>query len=183
MKTFAKIPLWARFLILLLIVNLIWMSWNRYCNVNLSPITKQFKFRIFYTNGVECVGVEDAKTGKPLLINWDFNDGVKPGEVSYFFEGTNVLNIYLKTNQSPRYRFIFHGPKKSEVWWLNEGGASSFTERVSYDTNGDRSSFEIWHDNSWYPVDRRNGHNGIVIIGQWHQLAFDTNGMWTTEAP
>jgi hypothetical protein len=69
------------------------------------------------------------------------------------------------------------------VWWLNEGGASSFTERISYDTNGDRSSFEIWYDNAWVPVDRRNDHNGIIINGQWHQLAFDTNGLWTIEAP
>jgi len=181
MKVLKRIPLWTLILGLLLLVNLGWISWNWHCNAGLRFAANQFKFGYFYTNGVRCVGVEDAKTGKPLLINWDFGDGEKPGEVSYFFQGTNVLDIYLTKNKSPRYRFIFHGSGKSEVWWLNMGGGSSFTERVSYDTNGNRSGFEIWYAGTWHPVDRRSETNGIIVEEQWHQLAFDTNGMFTIE--
>jgi hypothetical protein len=182
MKVAKGIPLWAFIIGLLLLANLGWMSWNWHYNAGLRSAAKQFKFGYFYTNGVACVGIEEAKTGKPLLIEWDFGDGEKPGEISYFFQGTNVLDVYLTKNKSPRYRFIFRGPEKSEVWWLNMGGGSSFTERVSYDTNGNRSSFEVWYAGTWHPVDRRNEHNGIVIDGLWHQLAFDTNGMATIDS-
>jgi|SRR5665213_3437322 len=182
MKVFKEIPLWAIIIGLLLLINLGWMSWNWHCNAGLRSADKQYKFGYFYTNGVACIGIEEAKTGKPLLIEWDFGDGEKPGEVSYFFHGTNVLDIYLKKDQPPRYRYIFHGPEKSEVWWMDRG-SGSFTERIYYDTNGGFSKHEVWYNQTWYPVDRRNEHNGVIINGQWHQLAFDTNDMWTIEAP
>ena len=131
-----------------------------------------------------CLGIEEAKTGKPVLIDLDFGDGEKPGEVSYFFHGTNILDIYLKKDEVPRYRFIFHGPGKSEVWWLNlAGGEPSFTERISYDTNGNRSNFAglgmLGHGI------RLTGETSIMVWSlteQWHRLAFDTNGAWTIDA-
>jgi hypothetical protein len=138
----------------------------------------QFRFENFHTNGAEVFGIEEAKTGRPLLMTFNTADGEKPGEVSYFLQGTNVLDIYLKKGEQPRYRFIFHGLGKCEVWWMNLGGEPSFTERISYDTNGNRSDFEAWYAGAWHLVDRRDNHNGIVIDGQWHQLAFDTNGAW-----
>ncbi|MCX6895254.1 MAG: hypothetical protein NTZ16_07105 [Verrucomicrobia bacterium] len=170
--------------ILLAVVGLLVLadfSWRIWVWNSESSYRAQFKFGYFYTNGVACVGIEEAKTGKPLLINWDFGDGEKPGEVSYFFHGTNILDVYLKKDKPPRYRFIFHGPDKSEVWWMNIGGEPSFSERVSYDTNGNRSNFEVWYAETWHSVDRRNDTNGIVINGQWFRLKKDANGMWTTE--
>ncbi|HEY4416952.1 MAG TPA: hypothetical protein VGO57_14780 [Verrucomicrobiae bacterium] len=182
MKIFKNVPAWAAALAVLLSANLACLIWGRHYPVDFNSVNKHFKFDTFYTNGATGYVIQDAKTGKSLLINWDFGDGEQPGEVSYFFAGTNILNVYLKNNRAPRYRFIFHGLEKSEIWWLNEGGASSFTERVTYNTNGDRSNFEIWYENGWYPVDRRNGHNGIIINGQWRPLAFDANGMYGDHA-
>ena len=49
------------------------------------------------------------------------------------------------------------------MWWLNLGGEPSFTERISYDTNGNRSNFEAWYAGAWHQVDRRDEHNGVVI--------------------
>jgi hypothetical protein len=161
---------------LLLLADISWRIWIWHSE---APFRAQFKFEYFYTNGVASFGIEDARTSKPLLINWDFGDGEKLGEVSYYFQGTNLLDIYLKTNQLPRYRFIFHGPEKSEIWWLDRRGVGSFTERIFYDTNSDLSKHEVWYNESWQTVDRRNEKNGIVINGQWNQLAFDTNGNWT----
>jgi len=182
MKVFKGIPLWALIFGLLLFANLGCMCWSWFYNASLRSAAKEFKFVNYYTNDVACIGIEEAKTGKPLLINWDFGDGEKPGEVSYFFHGTNVLNIYLKKGRPPQHRFIFHGPGKSEMWWMDRGNGS-FTERIYYDTNGDFSKHEVWYNQTWYPVDRRNEHNGIIVDEQWHQLGFDMNGMWTIEAP
>lgn len=80
MKTFKHILLVVGVLLVLADVSwriLIWRSE--------APYRAQFKFGHFYTNGVACLGIEEAKTGKPVLIDWDFGDGEKPGEVSYFF--------------------------------------------------------------------------------------------------
>jgi hypothetical protein len=181
MKMFSRILLII--IALLVSVDLSWRIWIWNVNTDYRAAAKHVKVVGFHTNDVDGVGIVEAKTGKPLWIEWQDNRDKTPNEVSYFFRGTNVLDIYLKKNQSPRYKFIFHGPDKSEVWWMNIDGGPSFTERISYDTNGNRSNFEIWYDNSWRPVDRRNEKNGIVISGQWHQLAFDTNGLWTVEAP
>ncbi len=55
-------------------------------------------------------------------------------------------------------------------------------ERIFYDTNGDFSKHEIWYNQSWQTIDRRNETNGIVINGQWFCLKFDTNGAWTIDS-
>lgn len=134
----------------------------------------EFAFRHFYTNGAKVFGIEEAKTGRPLLVMFDTADGEKPGEMSYFLGGTNILDVYLKKGEPPLYRFIFHGPGKSQEWWMNLGGGPSFTARVSYDTNGDRSDYEAWYEGEWRHVDRRDGQNGVVIDGRWHQLSPNT---------
>ncbi len=182
MKAFGSIPLWALIFGLLLLANLGWMSWNWRYNADLRSDSKQFKLAHFHNNDVTGLGIVEAKTGKPLWIEWDFDHGGKPDEVSYYFNGTNVFNLHLKEGRPPRYDVIFHGPGKSEVWWWDKG-SGSFTERISYDTNGNRSGFEDWYAGAWYPVDRRNEKNGIVINGQWFHLLLDTNDMWTIEAP
>jgi hypothetical protein len=168
-------------LISLLLLNLGWMMWSWHMDAGLRGAAKQFKFGYFYTNGVACVGIQDAKTGEPLVVEWDFGDGDKPGEVSYFFHGTNVLDIYIKKGLRTENRFIFHGPGKSEVWWLDRG-TGSFTDRISYDTNGNRADFEIWYAGAWHSVDRRNKTNGIIVDARWRQLRFDTNHMWAIKA-
>jgi hypothetical protein len=90
--------------------------------------------------------------------------------------------LFLKEGRRPAYNVVFYGPGKSQVqWW--DLGRGTFMTRGFYDTNGDFPKQEDWYDNTWYPVDRTNGNNGIIINGQWRQLAFDTNGMWTIEAP
>ncbi|HTV42110.1 MAG TPA: hypothetical protein VMF08_16185 [Candidatus Sulfotelmatobacter sp.] len=93
-----------------------------------------------------------------------------PAEIDYCFRGTNVLEIFNAPGRLPLYQFEFHGRGKSQVWWLNLGGGSFFTRRVSYDTNGELSNDELWYDQAWHSVDRRNGTNGIVINGQWHRI-------------
>ena len=157
---------------MLLLVDISWHIWIWKVDASLRAFSKQFKLERFHTNDVSAVGIVEAKTDKLLLMDWDFGDGLKPGELSYFSEGTNILNVYFRKDKPPTYRFIFHGPAKSEVWWINMGGESSFTTRVSYDANGNCSNFEALYANTWYPIDRRNEHNGIIINGQWHQLAF-----------
>jgi hypothetical protein len=144
-----------------------------------APYRAQFKFERLYTNSTDVYAIKDARTDKLLLMTYDTDDGMKPGELSYFSQGRNVLNVYYSTNRPPIYRFIFHGPMKSEEWWMNIGWAPSFTTRVLYDTNGNRSDHEVWHAGTWHSVDRRNEHNGIIINGQWNQLSVYTNGEWT----
>ena len=135
-----------------------------------------------HTNDADGVEIVESKTGKPLWIEWQDKADKTPEEFSYFFQGTKVLNVYLRKSQPPLYRFIFHGPGKSEQWWLNLGGEPTFTGRVSYDTNGDLSDFDVWLNESWHAVERRNGHNGVIINGEWQQLSADTNGFFMKQS-
>jgi len=181
MKTATKILLVV--VCLLLLTDICWRVWAWSADAKLRAFSNQFKLEVYHTNNVSAVGIKEAKdvsavgiretkTGRLLLIDWDYGDGLHPGELSYFSEGTNVLNVYFRTNKPPVYRFIFHGPAKSETWWMNMGSESSFTMQVSYDTNGNRSNFEVLYNNAWYPIERKNEHNGIVINGNWRQLEF-----------
>jgi hypothetical protein len=180
MKAIKSIPLWAFILVLLLLGNLGWMSWNWCQNARLRSAKGEFKLIDLHTNNVSGIGIVEMKTGRPLWIQWKDNHDGKPDEESFFFRGTNVFNLFLKEGQPPAYNVIFYGPGKSQVqWWDLRRG--TFMTRGFYDTNGDFSKQEDWYANTWYSVDRTNGHNGIIVNGQWHQLAFDTNGMWTTE--
>jgi hypothetical protein len=119
------------------------------------------------------------ETGFQAYSFCQFSQGGKPIMENYFFHGKDVFDITLSSNRSPRYSVYFREPDKSVTWWLDRGGSGSFTERIFYDTNGDFSRHEVWYDQTWSPVDRRSEKNGIGINRQWHQLAFDTNGMWT----
>jgi hypothetical protein len=183
MKTFKKIPIWASAFILLLLANLVWMAWNLYQHADLRVVTKRFKVEVLQTNDASGVGIFERKTEQPLWTEWDFKGDSKTIQENYFSSGKDVFDITLSSNRPPRYTVFFPGPEKSGTWWLDRGGAESFTERIFYETNGVPSKQEVWYDNTWYPVDRTNEHNGIIVDGQWHQLAFDTNGMWTIEAP
>ncbi|MGH7978867.1 MAG: hypothetical protein ACREE6_05785 [Limisphaerales bacterium] len=182
MQVFKLIPLWALILIVLLLLNLGWMSYNFYSHVGSVADAGGFKVEVLHTNDVSGLGIFEVKTGEPLWDEWDFNRDGRPDQENYFFRGKDVFGITLGGNRRPKYSVYFRGPGKSVTWWLDRGGNGSFTERVFYDTNDDFSRYEIWYKQAWHTVDRRNGTNGIVVGGKWHQLAFDTNGMWTIDS-
>ena len=179
MKMILGIPAWAVILILLLLVNLGWISWNWHYNADIRVAAKQFKIEVLHTNNISGVGIVEAKTGKPLWIEWDYTTNGE--EFSYFFHGTNIFNLNLWKGKPLAYDVGFHGLGKSSVWWWDLG-RGTFIQRNFFNTNGDFSKAEVWYNEAWHTVDRRNEHNGVIINGQWHQLAFDTNGMWTIEA-
>jgi len=164
---------------LLLVTDLSWRVWTWNANADLRATSKLFKVEILNTNNILGIGIADAKTGKPLWIQWNDSHG-KPDAISYFLHGINVLNLHLKGDKPPAYDVIFYGPGRSQTWWWDLG-RGTFMTRTFYNTNGDFSTQEIWYDQTWHTVDRRNGCNGIVINGQWRGIGFDTNGMWTTE--
>jgi hypothetical protein len=111
------------------------------------------------------------------LVSNDTNSKME----TYYFRGKDVFDIALSSNRPPKYGVYFYGPGKSSTTWLDRRGIGSFTERIFYDTNGDFSKHEVCVDNTWQPVVRRNGKNGLVIDGRWHQLVFDANGALTIE--
>lgn len=167
----------------LLLANFAWVCWNGRLNSIPYWAVKHFHFERFRdNNGVLCFGINDAKTGRLVLTerHLGLGDDGMPAEFDYYCRGTNVLDVFDAPGRLPLYQFEFHGPGKSQVWWLNSGGGSFFTQRISYDTNGVLSKNELWYDRAWHSVDRRNGTNGIVINGQWHRIRYDTNHMVTT---
>jgi hypothetical protein len=101
----------------------------------------------------------------------------------FFFEGKDVFDIHTKEGQHPKFGVYFRGPGKSATWWMDDEGSGSFTDRIYYNTNGNFYKREIWYNQAWHTVERRDKKNGIVVNGQWHQLGFDTNRLWTIEAP
>jgi hypothetical protein len=126
----------------------------------------------------DIIMIHRDKEWEPLWAEYDFDHVGKPNMESYFFQGKDVFDITLSSNRPPKYGVYFRGAAKSVTWWLDRGGNGSFTERIFYDTNGVFFKHEIWYNESWQPVDRRNEKNGIVINSQWLQLMFDTNGSW-----
>jgi hypothetical protein len=137
-----------------------------------------FKLEIYHTNDVSSVGIAEAKTGKLLWVEWDYPD--KSKEFSYFYSGTNIFNLNVWPGRPLTYSVGFHGPGKSSVWWWDLA-RGTFVERNFFDTNGDFSKFEVWYHHTWHTAVRRDGKSGIIINGQWRQLALPTNSMWTIE--
>jgi hypothetical protein len=176
---------------LLLLADISWRIWAWNSNAEIRAFSKEFKIEILHTNDVSpwpylsgdvsAIGIIDVKTGKPIWVRWNPNDADGKDIENYYFQGQSLFSIYHTNNSPLIYNVYFRGPGKSFTWWRNSGGADTFTTRVFYDINGDLSKHEAWYDQSWQTVDRREGKNGIIISGQWTQLAFDTNGMWTTE--
>lgn len=179
MRVPSKIPSWAVLLLLLLISNLGWMSWKAIQSASLPPSVRQLKIQLLHTNDLSGVGLFEGNKNQPIWTR--FSQAGKPFIENHFFNGEDVFDIVLKSNRPPVYYVYFHGPGKSVAWWLTAGGARAFNQRVFYDTNGDLLRSEVCFSDTWYPVERRKDLNGIVVHGQWHKLAFDTNGMWTIE--
>jgi hypothetical protein len=134
-----------------------------------------------HTNDVSGLSINDAKTGQPIWTKFGFGHDSNSIMESYYFQGKDAFDVTLSSNRPPRFGVYFRGPGKSVTWWLDRPGIGSFTERIYYGTNGDFSKHEVWFDNTWQLVDRRDEKNGLVIDGQWHQLTFDTNRAWTIE--
>jgi hypothetical protein len=164
---------------LLLVADIHWRFriWNS--NAEIRAFAQQFKIEVLHTNDMSGIGIFKAKIEEPIWT--EFSQDGKPLIENYYFHGKDVFDITLSSNRPPKYGVWFRNSDKSVTWWLDRHGIGSFTERIFYDTNSDFSKHEVWYHESWQVVDRRNEKNGIVINGQWHQLAFDTNGMWTIE--
>jgi hypothetical protein len=178
-----KIPIWAIILILLLLANLGRMWWNVSRYSGLRAAGKEFKIEVLHTNGVSGVGIFERKTEQPLWVEWDFNGDGKADQENYFFRGKDVFDVTFSSNRPPKFSVYFRGSGKSATWWIDDGGNGAFTERIYYNTDGNFYRREVWYNEAWRTVDRRNEKNGIIINGQWHQLTFDTNDMWTIETP
>jgi hypothetical protein len=178
-KVIKGIPIWAFILILLFLANLGWMLRNLYRHaedVAILASYKNFKIEVLHTNDWSGVGLFEAKTEQPIWTEWSI-DG-KPVMENYYFQGHSVFDIGLSSNRPPRYSVYYREPDKSVTWWLDRGGNGSFTERIFYNTNGNFYKQEIWYDQSWQKVDRRNETNGIVLNDQWFPLKRDANGAW-----
>src|SRR5208282_940342 len=144
----------------------IW-AWHDYTGSR--AFARQFRLDALHTNDTSGIGIFYVKTKQPIWTKFDFSNGVME---SYYFRGKDTFDVTLSSNQPPKYAVYFRGSGKSVTWWLDRPGIGSFTERIFYDTNGDFSKYEVWLDNTWQLVDRRDGTNGLVINGQWHRLAF-----------
>jgi hypothetical protein len=167
---------------LLVLADVSWRVWAWRHYAAGRAVLAHFKVEYTHTNDWSGIGIFDAKTSKPVWVRWDIgHDGNSSIESSYF-QGHDVLDVTTTSNGPPKYSVFFGGPGKSVTWWLDRLGSGSFTERIFYDTNGVPAKHEVWYDNAWQLVDRRDGTNGLVIDGQWHQLAIDTNRTWTTKA-
>jgi hypothetical protein len=171
--------LYAAILLLLALINFFWTVVNWYNSDPLRVTSRRFKFVHFRTNDVQGVGIEDTKINKPFWVQ--IERGGKPDYQAFYYQGRNVFNLRPTEGGLPKYDLYFYGPGKSATWWIDDKGSGTFTERIFYDTNGDFYKREVWYDQAWRKIDRRNGQNGIVIDGQWHQVALGTNTMWTVE--
>jgi hypothetical protein len=166
----------------LVTVDVCWHVWAWHYYAESRAVLKRFKVEYLHTNDMSGIGIYDAKSGQPIWTEFDFNHDGNPDSESYYFQGQDVFDIVLSSNRPPKYSVYFRGPGKSVTWWLDHQGIGSFTDRIFYDTNDVPAKHEVWYNNRWQLIDRRDEKNGLVIDGQWHQLALDTNRAWTVEA-
>jgi hypothetical protein len=172
MRTFKYILLIAG--VMLLTADVGWRVWVWHYYADYQVFSKQFKLEVLHTNDTSGIGIFYANTEQPIWTKFDIGHDVME---SYYFKGHDVFDVTLSSNRPPSYGVYFRGADKSVTWWLDRG-LGNFTERIYYNTNGDFYKREIWYKQAWHLVDRRNGGNGIIIDGQWHPLAFDTNRNW-----
>ncbi len=126
MKAIRKFPMCGKILVLLLLANLGWMSWNVYQNGHISTAGKRFKIEVLHTNDMSGTGIIEAKTGNPVWIEWDYTNNSR--DFSYFYHGTNIFNLSDFKGKPLLYSVGFHGPGKSSVWWWDIG-RGTFIER------------------------------------------------------
>jgi hypothetical protein len=155
-------------------------TWRHYAEGR--AILKHFKVEYMHTNDYSSIGIYDVKTGQPIWVRWDFGHGGDSVMESYYFQGHDVFDITFGSNRPARYGVYFLGPGRSATWWLDRLGNGAFTERIFYDTNGAYSKHEVWYDNKWQLVDKRDRTNGLVFNGIWHSFArTGTNETWKLE--
>jgi len=181
MKKFRGIPVWAVVLILLLLANLGWMSWNVHQYADRIVAAKLFRVKLLNTNDVSGVVFYEVKTKQPIWSRFR-QEGGKVTETS-FYQGKEVFEIFVRSNRPPKYGVYFRGDGNSAMWWVDRGGSGSFTERVTYDTEGVPRRHEVWYDDAWHRVERRDEMNGVIMNGEWRRLRLGTNGVWTIETP
>ncbi len=179
MKFFKVGPILGATIALLLLANLGFISLGFYDHEGERMAARRFKVEFFHTNDDSGVEIHEAKTGLPILSEWDFGNGGKPNQESYYFRGKRAFNITIKSNRPPVYTVFFAGPGKSETWWTDRGGSGTFTERIYYGTNGAFLKHEIWYGQAWHTVN--DGKKGILINDQWFHLSLDTNGLWAPD--
>ena len=189
MREAKEIPPWALVISVLLFANLALMSWVLFLRTHQNAATKQFNLQVLHTNDVSPwpylsgenatgVGIVDVKTGKPVWVKWDLPGGGNLDIQSFFFRGEHVFDLYWTNNHPPVFGVRFKGSETGFSWWVNRGGANTFNERVFY-TNGGLARDEIWYGQAWRPLEKRDEKHGVVVNGQWRQVTFDTNGIWS----
>jgi hypothetical protein len=163
----------------LVLVDDSWRIWAWHDYTGSRAFARQFRLDVLHTNDTSGIGIFYSNTEQPIWTKFDFSNGVME---SYYFRGKDTFDVTLSSNRPPRYGVFFRGPGKSVTWWLDDAGSGFFTDRIYYNTNGDFSKREVWYKEAWRLVDRRDGKNGLIIDGRWHQLARGTNETWTIEA-
>ena len=176
MKTATKILLVV--VGLLFLADISWRLWVWHHYAEGRGVLKNFKVEYLHTNDWSGIGIFEARTEQPIWIKWNIGQNGSSME-NCFFEGHAAFDVVSSSNHPPKLSVYFRKADKSVTWWLDRGGSGAFTERIFYNTNGDFFRQEVWYNNSWLHVEKQNQTNGIVVAGQWYQLAFDTNGNWT----
>jgi hypothetical protein len=164
-------------------VDISWRVWGWHHFAGYRALAEQFKLEALHTNDASGIGIFYAKTEKPLWTEFDFTNEGNASNESYYFQGHDVFDVTWISNRPPKYSVYFRAPDKSVTWWLDRLGSGSFNERIFYDTNEVLAKHEVWYDDAWHLVDRRDGTNGMVIDEQWHPLAVATNQTWTIKPP
>ena len=162
----------------LLLADVSWRVWAWHHFAGYRAFATQFKLEALHTNDTSGIGIFYAKTERPLWVKFDFPGAEKSVLESYYFQGHDVFDIEYSSNHPPKYGVFFRGPGKSVTWWLDDVGSGFFTDRIYYNTNGNFYKREVWYKQAWHLVDRRDGKNGLVIDGRWHELARGTNETW-----
>src|SRR6266550_4780335 len=153
------VPTWAIVLILLMLANLGWVSWNLYSHSDRTDAAKQFRVAVLHTNDVSpwpylpgnasAVGIVETKTGQPVWVKWNLNHDGNLDIQSICFRGEKIFDIYWTNGRPPVFNVYFRDSDKGVTWWQNRFGASMFTERTLYDTNGVLVHDEVWCSQAW----------------------------------
>jgi hypothetical protein len=159
------------------------MGWNVAQHAKDRAVGRRFTIQAVRTNGSEGVVIVDRASRRPVWSDFLLPDKQAQATnemVSFWFDGRDVMDINLGPGRPPRRGVMFYDTDgKMKTMWADRGGNGTFDERVFY---GDQAREEVWFNDSWHTVIRRDGKRGAILNGKWCEIG-RVSGVWSLLQP
>jgi hypothetical protein len=132
------------------------------------------------SNDMKAVGLVNARTHEMVRTEWFIHNDTKADVVTYFFENRNVLELHVLDNGSvSRVVHFYDSAGELKSTWIDPTGKGQFSERISQESGLSRD--ELWFDDKWSPMEKRNDIRGVIVGSNWVAVRFK-DGAWRKDS-